>query len=308
MMQKLVRFMTYSKAASYVAASLCVVSWCLLTTERLVSLVGHLLLILMAGYLLVRTNRVFSLSDTKSTLPATLFYLGCALAPDLLSSRGTALHLVLLAIAFHLLLRTHRSRHAMGRYFVAFTLIGLQCMLTPPLLLLMPWLVVCALPMESLHGRTLLASLWGLLFPFWIACGVLFLAGHTAPIVAYLGSVVPAAYPVLPPLAATSQWFLLLWALLLIVPGSVTVLVSRTMKLQASAGFRLMLSALVVLLAAMGLGSESFSALLPTVMLIASLMGSALFASAASRAKSIYLVVLTAIGLLLIILSLCSTF
>ena len=161
MMQKLVRFMTYSKAASYVAASLCVVSWCLLTTERLVPLVGHLLLILMAGYLLVRTNRVFSLSDTKSTLPATLFYLGCALAPDLLSSRGTALHLVLLATAFHLLLRTHRSRHAMGRYFVAFTLIGLQCMLTPPLLLLMPWLVVCALllTLGIMRSRPLLTNL-----------------------------------------------------------------------------------------------------------------------------------------------------
>ena len=88
------------------------------------------------------------------------------------------------------------------------------------------------------------------------------------------------------------HWVPLLWALLLALPGSVTILLNRTMKLQTSAGFRFVMASLVVLFIAIFLSTECYMVLFPSVMLCVSLIGAGMFVTGEGRARNIYLLVL----------------
>ena len=289
-MKKLVHFITYSKAAAYIAALLYIVSWCAQVETKTLEGAFCLHLSLVMGYLLIKVNREFSLSDTKNTLPATLFFLGSALAPDLLNQHEGVVHFLLFSLACFMLLRTYRSRDAMGTYFLAFALIGVQCLLSPPLLLALPFMVLGGAFLESLHGRTLFAALWGLLFPYWMTCGVLFLTDRVGLIVPYLEQIIPVSSAFV--LTSFGLWAQLLWALLLFVPGCIGILLNHTIKLQTSSGFRLIITALLVLAVAVGISPTNYSGLFPCILLGVSLIGSALFAGAGKRVRNIFLVVL----------------
>lgn len=296
-MNKIARFMIRSKAAACIAALLCVVSWCIQVEAKTLTGFLWLLFSLLAGYLLIKVNREFSLSDSKSLLPTTFYFMGCCMAPDLFAQHGAGVHIILFSAACYVLLQTYRERYAMGSYFLAFTFIGIQCLLAPPLLLTFPWLVLCGAFMESLHVRTFFAALWGLLFPFWVAFGVLFLTDRLGVVAPYFEQIVSMTSTALPPQPVAHWWNLLLWPLLIVLPGSIGILLNRTMKLQASAGYRLLIGALVMLFVTMWLSSVHYAALLPCVWLIAAFIGSAMFTISDSRAKNIYLIVLLLIWL-----------
>ena len=304
-MKKLIHFITYSKAAAYIAALLCVVSWCVQVEEKTLLGALWLLLTLLAGYLLVKVNREFSLSDSKSTLPATLYLMGSSIVPDLFAQHGAGMHVALFSFSCYVLLRTYRERCAMGSYFLAFTLIGIQCLLAPPLLLVLPWLLLCGAFMESLHVRTFFAALWGLLFPYWVVCGMLFLTDRIGIVAPYLRQISSMMSNSLPPLSEFSWWGQFLWTLLIVVPGSIGILLNRAMKLQTSAIFRLLIGAVGVFFVAMWF-STAYAALLSCVLLIAPLIGSAMFAMGGNRVKDIYLIVLLLVWLFLLVLS-CGT-
>ena len=308
-MKKLVHFITYSKAAAYIAALLYIVVWgfrsALAGTFSLSGCLG-LLLALAAGYLSVKVAREFSFCDAKNVLPATLFFMSCAVAPQLSLERGGA-HLILFSIASYVLLHTYRSRSAMGRYFVAFAFVGAECLLMPSLLMVLPWLVLCCAFMDSLHARTLLASLLGLLCPFWVMGGVLFLAGRTGFVAPYLGQILPSVSSVPMVLGDSQLWMPLVWALLLAVPGSVVILLNRTMTLQANVRFRFVIVSLVVLLIAISLSPECYAALFPCVLVGASLIGAGLFVTSDDRARNIYFLALFILWLVVLGLQLWSS-
>ena len=294
-MNKVVRFIIHSKAAAYIAALLYIAVWCcrsVLTSNFSLSGCLGLLVTLVTGYLSVKVAREFSFGDGKNTLPATLFFMGCAVAPRLNLTGGEGIHLILFSVACYVLLRTYRDRNAMGSYFLAFALIGVECLMAPPLLLTLPWIVLCGAFMESLNGRAFFASLWGLLLPYWVTCGVLFLTDRTALIVSYLGQILPTPSSI-PTLQSEPQlWMQLLWVLLLVLPGSVMVLLDRTMRTQANAGYRLLMLALVVLVITVVVSPAYYSMLSPCILLYASLIGATMFVGDEGRAKNIYLVAL----------------
>lgn len=300
-MNKIAHFIIHSKAAAYIAALLYIVVWCSRSVQ--VGGIGFsdclgLLLSLVMGYLSVRVAREFSLNDIKNVLPATLFFMGCAIAPQMGPVHGDGIHLALFAVVCYILLRTYRSHNAMGSYFCAFALIGIQCLMEPSLLLTLPWLVLCGVFMESLHVRTFFAALWGLLFPYWIMGGMLFLTDRVETIAPYFDQILPLANGELALPVALQLWMQQLWVLLLILPGSVMILFNRSMKLQASAGLRLLMLSLVVLLVAIWIFPVSYSALYPCVLLCSSLVGTAFFTMHANRVKNIYLVVLLILWIL----------
>lgn len=293
-MRKLAHFIVHSKAATYIAALLCTAMWVLHLVEEGGETHNYsaLLIWLFAAYLLVKVGRDLSFNEARSTLPVTLFFMGCAMAPQMAIDYRGVLHFVLFSTACSVLLRTYRDRSAMGSYFLAFALIGMQCLMVPSLLLTLPCVVLCGAFMESLHGRTFLASFWGLLLPCWVVCGVLFLTDKTALIAPYLEQIIPAP-SVLPSVQSCPQlWSQLLWVLLLALPGSVMVLLNRTMRIQASAGYRLLMLALVVLLITVVISPAYYSMLSPCVLLYASLIGATMFVGGEGRAKNIYLMTL----------------
>lgn len=310
-MNKVVRFIIHSKAAAYIAALLYIAVWCcrsVLAGDFSLSGCLGLLLSLAAGYLSVKVAREFSLSDVKNVLPATLFYMGCAVAPQLSLEGGNGVHFILFSIACYMLLLTYRNRSAMGGYFLAFVLIGIECLMAPPLLLALPWLVLCGAFMDSLHARTFLAALWGLLCPFWVVCGALFLTDRVGAISPYFGQILPSELSVSMVLGDTLLWTPLLWVLLFALPGSVAILLDRTMKLQANAGFRFAIVSLVVLLIAVCLSLEIYMALSPSVLISASLIGAGLFVTSEGRARNIYLFTLFILWLVALGLQVWSSF
>ena len=301
-MNKLAHFIVHSKAATYIAALLCIVVGIVqMVRDGAGYLQGGLVLLayLLAGLLLVRTCRELSLNGGKSTFAATLYYLGCAIAPRLSGSSSEGLVFLLLPAALYLLLRTYRHRFAMGGYFLAFVLVGVACMLVPPLLWAMPLLVLCGILMDSLHGRTLLAALWGLLCPYWVMAGVLFMTDRIGEVPLYLQSLAS-------PLAASRalwgqplvlvQW---LWMLLLVVPAIVKEWLNHAMRAQANASFRFVtVSFAMMSVAAMAIPGACL-ALSPCLLLIASLIGSVQFMDTGRRGWNIYLIVLLLLWVLL---------
>ena len=301
-MNKLAHFIVHGKAATYIAALLCVVVGIVqMVSDGAGYLQGSLVLLayLLAGLLLARTCRELSLNGGKSSLAATLYYLGCTIAPRLSGSSSEGLVFLLLPTALYLLLKTYRHRFAMGGYFLAFALVGVVCMLVSPLLWAMPLLVLCGILMDSLHGRTLLAALWGLLCPYWVMAGVLFLTDRIGEVPLYLQSLVS-------PLAAfrelwgqpllQGQW---LWMLLLAVPAMVKEWFNHTMRTQANASFRFVTMAFVVMaVAAMAIPGACL-ALSPCLLLLASLIGSVQFMDTTRRGWNIYLFVLLLLWILL---------
>lgn len=293
-MNKIAHFIVHSKAAAYIAALLCMGAWALRAVWQgggadTYGWLG-LLLCIVVGYLSVKVGRELLLNDVKSVLPATLFFMGCTLQPQIMPAGIEGLHLLLFPLACYALLRTYRDRSAMGLYFLAFVFVGVECLLMPPLLLTLPWLVLCGAFMESLHGRTFFAALWGLLFPYWVVGCVLFLTDRVELIGPYFSRILP---PLLDGylISGTPQlWAQLLWTLLLVLPGSLSIVIDHTMKLQSSAGLRLLIVSLVLLLITVGLFPVMYQALAPCVLLYASLIGTAFFTRNMTRAKNIFLV------------------
>ena len=296
-MRKLAHFIIYSKAATYIAALLCVGIWVLHLIEEGWDAHNYftLQIWLFAGYLSMKIRRELSYNEARSSLPITLFFMGCSMAPQMGLGWSGVLHFVLFSTACYALLRTYRNRNAMGCYFLAASLIGVQCLMEPPLLLTLPWIMLCGAFMESLHGRTLLASLWGLLLPYWMTLGVLFLTDRLALIAPYIEQILPATS--LMQLSSSQLWIQLLWVLLLALPGSVLVLLNRTMRIQANAGYRLFMLALVVLLVTIVTFPMCYSLLAPCILLYASLIGATMFVDNENRVRNIYLVTLSAFWL-----------
>ena len=290
-MNKIARFMIRSKAATYIAALLCVVVWTLQLIEEGGGAHNYwaLLIWAFAGYLAMKVERELSFNEARSSLPVTFFFMGCSMVPQVGLELDGILHFLMFPMACYVLLRTYRKRDAMAGYFLAFAIIGIQCLITPPLLLVLPWLVLCGFFMDSLHGRTIFASIWGLLLPFWVAFGVLLLTDRTMLAASYLNQIVPSAWEVPAWEQFTPQ---LLWVVLLIVPGGVMLLFNRVMRTQANVGYRLLMVALIVLLVAIAISPELYSKLSLCVLLYASLIGATMFVGNEDRARNIFLVAL----------------
>lgn len=294
-MHKLAHFIVQGKAATYIAALLCIVVGVVqMVRDGVGFLQGGLALLayLLAGLLLVRTCRELSLNGGKCTFAATLYYLGCTIAPRFPVDSSEGLVFLLLPAALYLLLKTYRHRFAMGGYFLAFALVGVACMFVPPLLWAMPLLVLCGVLMDSLHGRTLLAALWGLLCPYWVMTGVLFMTDRMGEVPLYLQSL---ASPLAAPRALWGQplvqvqW---LWMLLLAAPAIAKEWFNHAMRAQANASFRFISIAFVVMsVAAMAIPGACL-ALSSCLLLMASLIGSVQFMDTTRRGWNIYLFVL----------------
>ena len=293
-MNKLAHFIVHSKAATYIAALLCIFMWVLHLVKQGGGASDYLTLLIwtFAAYFSIRVGRELSYNEARSSLPVTLFFMGCAMVPQTGLGLGGLLHFVLFSTACYTLLCTYRDRNAMGQYFLAFALIGAQCLMVSPLLLTLPWIVLCGTFMESLHGRAFFASLWGLLLPYWVACGVLFLTDKTAVISPYIGRILPAPSAMLAVSSNPQLWAQLLWTLLLALPGGVMVLLNRAMRIQANAGYRLLMLALGVLLITLVISPTYYSMLSPCILLYSSLIGAAMFVGNEGRVRNIYLVTL----------------
>ena len=119
-------------------------------------------------YMMVEMNNAFSLLRVRSRMTSSTFIALTCTVSFLFGSLSGALVQLFTIASLLFLLSTYQSAQSLGRIFYAFLLQGLVSLLWPHILLLVPlqWLLMVT-QLQSLSWRGLLASLIGLLTPYW---------------------------------------------------------------------------------------------------------------------------------------------
>ena len=266
---------------------------------------------LTSGFFLMRTNeRIVYSTDDKTSLTGTLFLMSCALVPSLATNLTVMSHFILLSSVLFLLLRTYRQPGSMGIYFIAFFLVGIISLTHPAILFVAPLLLICCLMLQSLHIRTILASIWGLLLPYWGATCVLFLTEQSFPTDAFVEHLL-APTTILQQKATTfingytlpSEVPQLIWLLLLIMPGISATFFSRsTFKARTQASLYFLTIIVLLMLVFIAIFPVFYIIMLPLLYLASSISSAVFFINGNLRWSRIYLITITIAWLFMAIL------
>ena len=272
----------------------------------------------LVGYAFIRINAKFDFNSKHSTFPITLLFMGCAINPQLALCKDGILTLLLTTAAIGIVLYTYRKRHAMGSYFMAFALMGVASLFVPQMLYLIPVLLLCCQFMQSLHLRSALAALLGVLLPYWTAFCVLFLTDNMQRAQTFVEALMTKVSPMVPqlflPLGESNTMVLstmsiqLLWSMLLIAPAAVSLLYTVSLRVQTRAAMFLQCTIAITLIIASLILPSLYEPLRPTIILLSAIIGSTLFIGHCSRGQNIWLVILLLLWLLIASLYLWNSF
>ena len=308
-MKKIAQFIVHSKAATIVAALLCLYMWLSSNAEegRTALTILQFLLYTLVGLQLIGVNTKLSIDNQKEAFPLTLFFMCCSIVPQ----PGTWLPytiLLLMAAATSFILQTYRDSQAMASYFAAFSLISAGSLYVPQIVYLMPILLLCCGFMQSLHLRSAIAALLGMLFPYWISYCLLFLTDNTQRIGIFVETLTTkTTYNIsslvlplgqgntltLPTIAVQTAW-----TLLVAIPAITNLLFTVKSKMQARAAQLFQSAIIIVLIVASFVLPALYQPLQPIISLLAAALGSTLFTSNLSHSKNIWLIVLLLLWML----------
>ena len=321
-MNKITHFIVHSKVATAIAALLCIGVWIQTIVQsgsgEVLSYL-NLLLYLIFGVLMGSYSERSTTSSRRSPFPTTLFYMCCAINPQLAIWQEGTLCLMLMVAAYHILATTYRERTAMGSYFAAFASVGIASIFTPQLLYLAPILILCCGFMQSLHVRTAIAALLGVIVPYWVAFCILFLTDNT-----HLGQsfvdrlIVGSSYAtdslLVPiregdtlavPMIAV-QWG---WVILLTIPAIVHHTLSGTTKVKTRAIHNMQIGHMTTLLIGMMILPSLYGTMQPTLITLTASIGYGIFvAENKGRGRNIWLITLLIIWLLILSLNVWNSF
>ena len=129
---------------------------------------------ILIGYLMIEINTAFTMIRTRTTMPVCIFW---AIATSLFFLRPFEWKdLVPLAFlsSVYQLFRSYESSSPATPIYHAFFFISLGSLAFPQLIYLTPILWGCMIPFRSLSGKSLLASLLGIITPYWFLFGYSF--------------------------------------------------------------------------------------------------------------------------------------
>lgn len=148
-------------------------------------------LLVLTALVMVQLNNRYALIRIYSRMVSCSFLVISAMCPFIFTSWRTALLGQMVALTFLLLFSSYQNREAQASIFFAFVCIGVSSLVWIQALAFAPlaWLL-CGLPLFSLTPRSLVASLLGLLLPYWFWLGGLALSGDVSPILHHLSLIV----------------------------------------------------------------------------------------------------------------------
>ena len=327
MMKKIAFFIVKSRVATVIASLLCIGLWLYAImgvgqgntlVDNVVWNYAVIVLYLLSGFLIVRFTRRYGISSKHTLLPLMFLVMGYSLVPQLPTILMGSLQLIVTIAAYHILQVTYRESYAMGSYFMAFAMLSAGTIVCPQLLFVVPLLILYGLPLQSLHFRTICASILGLLLPYWIAFSVLFLTDNMHRIPMFFASALPSscAFPlgwinlpvstfVIPIPAALIP---AVWVMLILIPVSIYVITNSQMKVLTRASLYSTLLWMTILLAASVVFPALYGIILPALLFFTAVIGSSLFSGHLTQGRSIYLVVLVVCWLLFYSLFVCNIF
>ena len=157
---------------------------------------GQLVCFVVTTYLLVELSNSNALLRVRSRMVSSTFLaLSCASCPLLGSLPGGIVQLCT-AAATIILFRTYQDKEAPGWNFYAFLCIGLSSLVFVQTLYFVPlvWLLMAS-HLQSLSWRSWIASLIGLLTPYWFAMLYFLYIQDFTPVVAHFSQLTQLPFP-----------------------------------------------------------------------------------------------------------------
>lgn len=157
---------------------------------------GHWLL-LLAGFLLhgtiafflINLNNVFALIRVRASVQSAIYFLLIAALPSVHEALPGILCCVCYLTALHLLFTSYREEHTAGLLFHSFIFASIAGMIAPPYMLLAPLFWIGAFSFYALNLKSLIASIVGFVFPWWMAGGYAALTGRMADFLQHIGDI-----------------------------------------------------------------------------------------------------------------------
>ena len=134
-----------------------------------------MLFFLFDVYLLFRISNEYSLFNIHTSFAPGLFIALIGGSTFLMPLYSGNICSSMMLLVVYVLLSTYQRRQAISEYLVGFTLLGFMVILSPKWMLLIPFVFMGCRMFQSLTIRTFFTALIGLIIPFWIGAGLLFL-------------------------------------------------------------------------------------------------------------------------------------
>ncbi|MCD7713319.1 MAG: hypothetical protein LUI08_00075 [Prevotella sp.] len=133
---------------------------------------------LITAYFVELTGVRYSLVKGFARLPSCCFLLLCMAEMPLATIDG-ALTVLLVTLALIVLFRAYREQAAPGAFFLAFLLIGVASLRFVQILFFAPlWWLMAMTWLQAPSLRNTLATVFGLLLPYWILLAIAFYFGQ----------------------------------------------------------------------------------------------------------------------------------
>lgn len=149
------------------------------TLGPLVQASVSMLLFLVDAYLLYLTVNEFSFYNIRTNFAQSLFLVLMGGSWFLIPLHSGNICLTIALLVIYLLLSTYQQRFATMEYVTSYALLSILTILSPKWMLIIPMFIIGCGLIQSLTLRTFMAAIIGLILPYWVAGGLLFLFDET---------------------------------------------------------------------------------------------------------------------------------
>jgi len=125
--------------------------------------------------LLIQGNNIFNIIRVRTTIHSSIYLLLVASMPALHCFSMGLLAIYIILFAFGILFKRFQNNLSQGMSFYQYMLISIASLIDIKFLLFIPILWIGAIIFRAASFRSFVASLLGLLLPYWFAAGYLFL-------------------------------------------------------------------------------------------------------------------------------------
>ena len=134
----------------------------------------YLAITAIIGYLMIEINTAFTLIRTRTTMPVCIFWMIATSLFFLHPFEWENLVPLAFLLSVYQLFQSYESNSPAIPIYHAFFFISLGSLVFPPFIYFSPILWGSMIPFRSLSGKSLLASLLGLITPYWFLFGYAF--------------------------------------------------------------------------------------------------------------------------------------
>ena len=135
---------------------------------------GSLIISAIIGYLMIEINTAFTLIRTRTALPVCIYWFMASALIFLHAFRWEDLVPLAFILSISQLFRSFESNSPATPIFHTFFFISLGSVIFPQFLYLVPLFWISMIPFRSISGKSLVASILGILTPYWFLFGYAF--------------------------------------------------------------------------------------------------------------------------------------